>query len=60
VAMEFLLFLVVAATKMAWSSGRVVARVGDYSWPPPVFSVRVVVPSPEERQKATLINCSCH
>ena len=35
VATDFLLLLVVAATKMAWSSGGALARVGDCSWPSP-------------------------
>jgi hypothetical protein len=34
---DFLLLLVVAATKTAWSSGGGPARVGDCSWPAPVI-----------------------
>ena len=41
-----------------WSSGGGSARVGDCSWPPSVI-VRGVVPSPAERRKVTLVNCSC-
>ena len=41
-----------------WSSGGGSARVGDCSWPSPVI-VRGVVPSSAERQKVTLVNCSC-
>ena len=42
-----------------WSSGEGSARVGDCSWPSPVI-VRGLVPSPAERRKVTLVNCSCH
>ena len=44
---------------MAWSSGGGLARVGDCSWPSPVI-VRGLVPSLAERQKVTLVGCSCH
>ena len=42
-----------------WSSGEGSAQVGDCSWSPSVI-VRGVVPSPAERRKVTLVNCSCH
>ena len=35
------------------------ARVGDCSWPSLVI-VRGFVPSPAERRKVTLVDCSCH
>ena len=44
---------------MAWSSEGGLAWVGDYSWPSPMI-VRGFVPSPVERRKVTLVDCSCH
>ena len=44
---------------MAWWSGGGLARVGDCSWPSLVI-VRGFVPSPAERRKVTLVDCSCH
>ena len=44
---------------MAWNSRGGLARVGDCSWPSPMI-VRGLVPSPAERRKVTLVDCSCH
>ena len=44
---------------MAWCSKGGLAWVGDCSWPSSVI-VRGFVPSPMERRKVTLVDCSCH
>jgi hypothetical protein len=61
-AADFLFLLVVAATKMAWSSGGVVARVGDCSWPPPGDCEGFLTSCafPGGAPKATLVDYACH
>ena len=47
----FLLLLAFFDAWMAWSSGGVLAKVGDCSWPPPDDLYGVLVPSPWEITK---------
>ena len=59
-AADFLLLLVVASTKMAWSRGGALACVRDCSWPALVI-VRGLVPSliePKDNSSGLLMSLS--